>query len=122
VCVKKYHRVSEPFSKERKDVHLLRRLRVLLISITPSGFIKFDAKYFFIIIAFEFTHINNETANLKKKRASFDSSFFRPAAILRLWQIGSNFCSSSPHPAKTNKKKKRRDSDNDHRFVIIAFP
>ena len=67
VCVKKYHRVSEPFSKERKDVHLLRRLRVLLISITPSGFIKFDAKYFFIIIAFEFTHINNETANLKKK-------------------------------------------------------
>lgn len=64
VCVTKYHRVSEPFSKERKDVHFLRRLRVLLISITPWASNK--TKIFFIIIAFEFTHINNETANLKK--------------------------------------------------------
>jgi hypothetical protein len=85
VCVKKYHRVSEPFSKERKDVHFLRRLRVLLISITPWGFIGLVQEIFLIIIAFEFTRINNETANLKKNE---HRSIRRSSDPLRFFVFG----------------------------------
>jgi hypothetical protein len=56
-----------------------------LISITPWGFIGLVQEIFLIIIAFEFTRINNETANLKKNE---HRSIRRSSDPLRFFVFG----------------------------------